>query len=1440
MPVETKNTFSCIIIGCGTLPINCAEILLRAGHEIKGIATSDPKLQRWAVNNGISSFDPGAGLVDQIQEPFDHLFSIVNEYILRPEILALARGSAINYHDAPLPRYAGTHATSWALLNGEKTHGITWHLITDRVDAGDILKQRHIDVVDSDTAFSLNTKCYEAAIEAFGELVDDLSEGTLTSRRQNLEERTFFARFKRPPNGSLISWNKPACEISALVRALNFGDHPNPLGAAKIFLGNECFIVQDAEISGAAASCPPGVVSGLGMNHIQVSTADWELIIHRLSRLDGWPVAISELTEIYELKRGFQLSFIDGDTLQQIDTLYAWTCKHEAFWAERLSSLEPLVAPFANAVAEYSTEHTTVPMRISSEVSDHLDSISPPERIRFLISAYVAFLARINSVERFDIGYMDAESENRSAGLNDLFARYVPARFDIDCRQNFARLLKDIDIEVETVKEHKTFASDMIARYPPLRSDSGAAGFTLPVGVAVSHRPECVRPATGNELTLAISSVGSKQYWIFDRSRVSSDDIARLTEHFNTFLKSLVSDNDKPIAEHSLLNETQQHKILVEWNSTRVQYPSDKCIHQLFEEQVERTPEATAVIFGEHRITYSELNRRANRLATHLRNLGVEAETLVGVCLGRSIDLIVGIMAVLKAGGAYVPLDPAYPKERLQYTLKDSKTAVILTQQKFLEDVGPVPANVVCIERDRFDIEGQLAENLVAPILQNNLAYVIYTSGSTGRPKGVAIEHRSVVAFLSWALSTFTIDQLRGVLASTSVCFDLSIFEIFAPLSGGGTVILVENVLYLPEAPSKNEVTLINTVPSAITELLRMNGIPSSVRTVNLAGEPLKSALVRQIYDVENIREVFDLYGPSEDTTYSTYALRNLDGPTIGRPISNTQAYILDRYMKPVPIGIAGELYLGGDGLARGYLNRPELTAERFINDPFDCGTRRLYKTGDLVRYLPSGEIEYLGRIDNQVKIRGFRIELGEIESCLLAHPSIGKAVVTTHEAASGEKRLAAYYVLAQPIRPDEIRDLLKQKLPDHMIPAAFVELDDLPLTPNGKIDRKALPPPSTAAVTRSRDFIAPRNSVETKLAEIWQRILKLPEVSVSDNFFRLGGDSLQAVSLFVDVEDMFGKHLPLTALIETPTIEKMAAVLDNDSGNIELKYLVPLKTGGSNTPLFCMHAAGGNVLFYRDLASELPDNQPVYGLQARGVADKSETAHDNVEDMAMAYLAEIRTVQPAGPYLLCGSSFGGLVAYEMACLLEDSGEAVSLLALFDTFAPGYPKLRAKHPVIQKFSSIAGRALRTREQIGLIRGIGPKARFIGGMFKKIQERQKRQKIWEANQFAVEYAKATGRDLPIDLQRNHSAIQKAMNSYQPRRYHGELTIYRARIQPTDAEFEPELGWSTFTGGVIRVTEVRGTHGALTVFPYANGLAEALSASLPQSNAFSKAA
>jgi len=629
----------------------------------------------------------------------------------------------------------------------------------------------------------------------------------------------------------------------------------------------------------------------------------------------------------------------------------------------------------------------------------------------------------------------------------------------------------------------------------------------------------------------------------------TAESIRRRLGNYETLLAAVAAAPETPIDELPVLTGGEQ-ALLDTWNDTAMPHDRAVCLHGLVESQAAATPDAPAIVEGEQSITYEELNARANRLAGHLVAEGVVPDSLVGICMSRSADLVVAVLAVLKAGAAYVPLDPAYPEDRLAFMVEDSAAAVVLTETAL---AGRFPADTtraVCVDTLGAELDEREAGNLQIDVAPDSLAYVIYTSGSTGRPKGVAIEHRNTVALLAWAGETFSDAELARVLFATSICFDLSVFEIFAPLVRGGTIVLAENVLALPSLAAADGITFVNTVPSAIAELLRDHALPASVKTVALAGEPLSAALADQIYASGTVKRVYDLYGPSEDTTYSTCALREEGGrQTIGRPIANTAARILDTNLQPVPIGVPGQLYLGGEGLARGYLNRPELTAERFIPDPFsdDDPGARLYATGDLVRYFPDGAIEFLGRMDYQVKIRGFRVELGEIETVIGEHEAVERAVAVVREDRPGDQRLVVYYVPGAGQAPTAtvLRKCARVSLPVYMVPQHFVELDDFPLTPSNKIDRKALPPVFAAA--QAAPPAAPRNAMEEYMVAVWREALGTDAAGIHDNFFDLGGHSLLSMQVISRVKKEKGIALSPRSMLMS-TLAQVAGEMDAET----------------------------------------------------------------------------------------------------------------------------------------------------------------------------------------------------------------------------------------------------------------------------------------------------
>ncbi|MBO0783480.1 MAG: amino acid adenylation domain-containing protein, partial [Ktedonobacteraceae bacterium] len=640
----------------------------------------------------------------------------------------------------------------------------------------------------------------------------------------------------------------------------------------------------------------------------------------------------------------------------------------------------------------------------------------------------------------------------------------------------------------------------------------------------------------------------------------SPADPESICSYMHTALEQLVEVLEDapttPMRCLDVLPAAERNQLLLKWNETKIDYRpalDGRCIHELFEQQVERRPEAVALVYDDQQLSYAEVNARANRLARRLRRLGVGPEIPVGICTKRSEEMVVGLLGILKAGGAYVPLDPAYPEERIRFMLKDAGIELLVTERR-LEGVLPeFDGEMFVIDAEWEEIGEDGERGGESRAMAENQAYIIYTSGSTGRPKGVSIPHRNAVGLFCWMEENFSAEELSGVLASTSLCFDLSIFELLGTLSLGGKVILVKDVFGLIENGRAMEVRLINTVPSAMRELLRVGGVPAGVRTVNLAGEALRRELVDELYEL-GVEEVKNLYGPTEDTTYSTGETVEREagrGVTIGTPLSNKQVYILDARLDPVPVGAKGELYIGGAGLARGYLGRAELTAERFIPNGYSGkGGERLYRTGDVCRYLVDGRIEYLGRTDEQVKVRGYRIELGEIEAALSEQEWVRQSVVVVKEGESGDRRLVGY-VVGEGVTPAELKSRLRERLPEYMVPAAIVMLEKMPLTPNGKLDRRSLPEPEGEAYG-ARAYEEPEGETEKRLAKIWAEVLKVERVGRGENFFELGGHSLLAVRL-IEMMRREGLHADVRDLFSRPTVAELAGVVSRESGVMEV-----------------------------------------------------------------------------------------------------------------------------------------------------------------------------------------------------------------------------------------------------------------------------------------------
>jgi len=655
------------------------------------------------------------------------------------------------------------------------------------------------------------------------------------------------------------------------------------------------------------------------------------------------------------------------------------------------------------------------------------------------------------------------------------------------------------------------------------------------------------------DLTLELS--GNRGCFEYSTDLFDAATIARLAGHFETLLTAALADPDGRLSDVPLLTPAERNQ-LEAWNATATPYPTDRRLHQLIEAQVERTPDAIAVRFENAELTYRQLNARANQLAHHLRTLGVGPDVRVGICMERSLELVVGLLGILKAGGAYVPLDPAYPHERLSYMLETAGVPVLLTQQRLVDDLPTHTASVLCLDTEWDIVADPRTENPVNQTAADDLAYVIFTSGSTGRPKGAMNTHAAICNRLLWMQDAYQLDGTDRVLQKTPFSFDVSVWEFFWPLMTGACLVVArpgghQDSAYLVDLIRRKSITTLHFVPSMLqifVEEPSLGALPS-LRRVICSGEALPYDLQQRFFSRLDA-ELHNLYGPTEAAVDVTFWACQRDGDRpivpIGHPIANTQMHVLDRWGRPVPVGVVGEVFIGGVNLARGYLNRPELTAERFVPDPFSAVPgARLYRTGDRARRLPDGAIDFLGRLDFQVKLRGFRIELGEIEAALASHPAVRDCAVIVNDGPVGP-RLVAYVVDVEPAdaTPDRLRAHLEQRLPSYMVPTSFVRLDELPLSPNGKLDRRALPTPEAASPAASAAFVAPESSAEKTVAAIWQDVLGLSRVGLHDNFFDLGGHSLALARVHAELRRQLGTDLTLIDLFKHPTVGDLARAI--------------------------------------------------------------------------------------------------------------------------------------------------------------------------------------------------------------------------------------------------------------------------------------------------------
>jgi amino acid adenylation domain-containing protein len=903
---------------------------------------------------------------------------------------------------------------------------------------------------------------------------------------------------------------------------------------------------------------------------------------------DGWSIAliINEFAKLYEAKIKNEPASLPELTVQYAD--YAvWQQQwlqgeiyenQLTYWKNKLAGSPPVIDLPTDRPrpAVQSFNGASQNFKISKELSNRLNKMSRQEGVTLFMTMLAAFQSLLHRYCRqYDITVgspISGRTQSELESLIGFFLNTLVLRSHFEEEPNFKELLRQVrEMTLEAYAYQDLPFEKLVEELQPERDMSHAPIFqvmfvfqNIPMETLslsdLTIEPISLESNVANfDLTLSLfeTDTGINGNFDYNTDLFDTSTILRIIRHYQTFLEAITDNPKLKISRIPLLSKEEEYQILDQWNDTRTEYHREWCVHEMFEKQVEHHPDSIALTFEGQQISYAELNGRANQLAHYLRQHGVGPEVLVGLCFDRSFEMIIGILGILKAGGAFLPLDPYYPKERLAYMIEDSGVRILLTQQDLKDKIATDSSDIICLDENWLSISREPQINLYNLNNLDNLAYVIYTSGSTGRPKGTLLRHQGMCNLSAAEIHAFNVGLGSRVLQFSSLSFDAAVWEIFMALLSGATLCLADRETITPaqgllrilRTEAVNNVTL----PPSVLSNMPAESLPN-LDTIITAGEKCSRDLV---HPWSNCRDFFNAYGPTESTVCaSTYLCQEAQmvTPPIGRPIPNFQLYILDSLQQPMPVGVPGELHIGGEGLARGYLGRPELTAENFIPNPFSKeGGERIYKTGDLARYLPDGNIEFLGRIDHQVKVRGFRIELGEIELVLEEHPAIRDVVVLAREDIPGDQRLVAYLIEKDKgfLKIGELRNHLRDHLPDYMIPATFLTLEEFPLTPNGKIDRKALPIPDHSRPELEGEYVAPRNEIEEKIAAICVDLLNIDRVGIYDSFFDLGGHSLLATQFISRLEEMFEVEVPLRNIFDKPTVADLAEFISRNEGQM-------------------------------------------------------------------------------------------------------------------------------------------------------------------------------------------------------------------------------------------------------------------------------------------------
>lgn len=1303
-PKGNKMRISCCLIGEDSLLVQCGSHLLTRNHRIEVVVSPNKIIKDWAKKNNIACVSDIDDLLNLNINTVDYMFSIVNSYILSNEVLKLSNNGAINYHDSPLPKYAGLNSTVWAIINNEKTHGVTWHVVSNKIDEGGIVKQRIFPIEADDTAFTHNLRCYEEAIQSFSDMILDIEQGQLSCKKQNLKNRSYFCRTHVLPNQGFIDWKHSTADVIARTsRALTVGHYDNDVGSLKILLNSHYVIVSDIEISPIEYNLTgAGKILAIEKSALYVSTINQTIKINGFMSMTGKKLTINDMVKQYGLFVGYQFSELNERMIEENHHFYEQALKNETFWVNQLKDTVEHAIFSAQGIRKDNIFEELEPVIYFDNKNRNLDCVTKKNTI---LAAILIYLYRLNDYEKMSVFVVHEGSETMTDQCGNLFATLLPLVVSWHYDISLGGVVRYVDKRIKQIEQYNTYLTDISTRHPVLNDTVIDPRITINL-TGKKFNTSC---SDSMVLYFEYDPVDDKIH-IYHRLNLAykggelQEVISNITHHVTNILDKLLNNPHVLANAFCFLAESERKKLLVDWGQGLIKPLPQQSIFGLFEKQVLEQPNSPAVVMGKKVVTYQQLWELSEKVASAIRGNHLPRQSLVGIYVNRSIEMLAIMLGILKADCVYVPLDTKYPILKIETIIYTADLSHVITSDEAIEKLtfhfaGKQTVKFHVIEKILLGEERVVSHDFMQlnQTFSDKLAYIMFTSGTTGAPKGVIVTQYNVINYCQWFCETTQFDASSIIDFSSSIAFDLSVPCTLAPLMVGGTIALCEDTektnpqRYLQHL-IRNKVTHTELTPGYVEMLLNYPDLVRELvdlKVLLLGADVVLSGDVMKWLALCPNHRVVNEYGPTETTVSATSYFINKDvmvneaSVPIGRPAFNSSCYLLDKYGNLCPAGIKGELHIGGAQVTNGYLGKPALTKEKFIFSSFNNHQEIIYKTGDLACWLPDGNLQFFGRNDHQVKIQGYRIELAEIESVLLKMPIVHQAVVVVKQGHYKEKYLRVYLVVESVLPTiSDIKLFLSSYLPSYMVPKEVCVTDAIPLKENEKIDFEALEKKACDFLTFEDDVGSELNEYEKISMRIWQHAFNDKAIGSHADFFEIGGDSLIALQIITELKKIYQIDIPLYYLFEYPTITLLAkkieslvnkqVVFKSDHLPKSSKAIIKLATGSCSIPLFLVHPVGGSVFWYKQLAKCLNGQYTVYGIQDPNI-DGCDIRFNSLEEMANYYINELKSVYEGDNYCLGGASFGATVAFEMAHQLRRANKKIEFLGLFDGWAE-YPE----------------------------------------------------------------------------------------------------------------------------------------------------------------------